>query len=114
VNISQPKLRSDKFDDDDDDNDNNNRNLTIHTQNICNIKIKVISEGIIMTTGTISKSFRKYLSNLTGKHDNKKLQKTATLRNANILRKEILINYNKYHYMERQRQSSYCIGLDRF
>jgi len=26
VNISQPKLRSEKFDDDDDDDDNNNNN----------------------------------------------------------------------------------------
>jgi len=27
VNISQPKLRSEKFDDDDDDDNNNNNNL---------------------------------------------------------------------------------------
>jgi len=27
VNISQPKLRSEKFDDDDDDDDNNNNNV---------------------------------------------------------------------------------------
>jgi len=36
VNISQPKLRSEKFDDDDDDddndNDNNNNNNTVFTQ----------------------------------------------------------------------------------
>jgi hypothetical protein len=31
----------------------------------------------IGTTGTISKSFRKYLSNRPGKHDIKELQKTA-------------------------------------
>jgi hypothetical protein len=29
VNISQPKLRSEKFDDDDDDNNNNNNTLII-------------------------------------------------------------------------------------
>jgi len=29
VNISQPKLRSEKFDDDDDDNNNNNNNNTL-------------------------------------------------------------------------------------
>jgi hypothetical protein len=34
VNISQPKLRSEKFDDDDDDEDNNNNNNmnTIYTK----------------------------------------------------------------------------------
>ena len=33
MNISQPKLRSEKFndDDDDDDDDNNNNNQTVHT-----------------------------------------------------------------------------------
>jgi hypothetical protein len=79
-------------------NNNNNINLTIHTKNICNIKIKVIPACIIIgTTGTISQSFRKYLSNLPGKHDIKKLQKTAILRTAHILRKVILIHSNKYY-----------------
>jgi len=31
VNISQPKLRSEKFDDDDDDDDNNNNNSNVET-----------------------------------------------------------------------------------
>ena len=79
---------------------NNNRNLTIHTQNICNIKIEVIPAGIIIgTTGTISKSFRKYLSTLPREHDIKKLKKTAILRTAHILPKVILINSNQYYYM---------------
>jgi hypothetical protein len=34
---------------------------------------------IIGTTGTISKSFRKYLSNIPGKHEIKDLQKAAIL-----------------------------------
>jgi hypothetical protein len=38
-------------------------------------------------TGTISKSFRKYLSNLTGKHEIKELENTAILGTAHILRK---------------------------
>jgi hypothetical protein len=81
-------------------NNNNNINLTIPKQNICNIKIKVIPAGtIIGTTGTTSKSFRKYLSNLPRKNDIKKLQKTTILGTAHILRKVILINSNKYHYM---------------
>jgi hypothetical protein len=33
---------------------------------------------IIGVTGTILKSFRKYLKNINGKHDIKVLQKTAT------------------------------------
>jgi len=37
--------------------------------------------------GTISKSFRKYLSNIPGEHDVKELQKTAMLGTAHILRK---------------------------
>jgi hypothetical protein len=43
-----------------------------------NVKTKVISL-IRGATGTISKSFRQYLSNIAGKHDVEGLQKTATL-----------------------------------
>ena len=42
---------------------------------------------IICATGTISKSFRKYVSNIPGNHEVKELQKTAILGNAHILRK---------------------------
>jgi hypothetical protein len=45
---------------------------------------------IIGATGTISKSFRKYLSSIPGKHDIKELQKTAILGTARTLR-EVLI-----------------------
>ena len=38
-------------------------------------------------TGTISKSFRKYVSNIPGKHEVEELQKTAILGTAHILRK---------------------------
>jgi hypothetical protein len=38
-----------------------------------NVKTKVIPV-IIGATGTISKSLRKYLTNIPGKHDIKKLQ----------------------------------------
>jgi hypothetical protein len=48
--------------------------------------IPVIREA----TGTISKSFRKYLGNTVGKHDVKELQKTATLGTAHILREVLL------------------------
>jgi hypothetical protein len=36
-------------------------------------------------TGTISKSFRKYMSNVPGKQEIKELQKTAILDTAHIL-----------------------------
>jgi len=42
---------------------------------------------IIGATGTISKSFRKYVSNIPGNHEVKELQKTATLGTAHIIRK---------------------------
>ena len=42
---------------------------------------------IIGANGTISKSFKKYVSNIPGNHEVKKLQKTAILGTAHILRK---------------------------
>jgi hypothetical protein len=51
-----------------------------------NVKTKVISV-IIGATGTISKSFRKYVSDIPGNREVKELQKTAMLGNAHILRK---------------------------
>ena len=45
---------------------------------------------IIIITGatvTISKSFRKYVGNISGNHEVLELQKTATLGTAHILRK---------------------------
>ena len=40
------------------------KDLTIETQRTCNVKTKVIPV-IIGATGTISKSFRKYVSNIS-------------------------------------------------
>ena len=45
---------------------------------------------IIGATGTISKSFRKYVSNITGKHAVKELQKTPILGTAHILREVLM------------------------
>jgi len=45
---------------------------------------------IIGATGTISESFRKYVSNIPGKHEVKELQKTAILGTAHILRKVLM------------------------
>ena len=54
-----------------------------------NVKTKVIPV-IIGATGTISKSFRKYVSNIPGKRAVKGLQKTAILGTAHILRKVLM------------------------
>ena len=69
----------DSKNDDDDDDDNNNNN----------VKTKVMPV-IIWATGTISKSYRKYVSNIPGKHEVKELQKTAILGTAHILRKVLM------------------------
>jgi len=60
--------------------------LTIEIQLTWNVKTKVMPV-IIGATGTISKSFRKYVSNITVKHEVKKLEKTAILGTAHLLQK---------------------------
>jgi hypothetical protein len=42
---------------------------------------------IIEATGTILKSFRKYVNGIPGNHEFRELQKTAILGTAHILRK---------------------------
>jgi len=65
------------------------KDLTIEIQRMWNVKTYLIPL-IIRATGTISKSFRKYVSNIPGKHEAKELQKTAILDTAHILRKVLL------------------------
>jgi hypothetical protein len=60
--------------------------LTIEIQRMWNVETKVIPI-IKGATGTISMSFRKYVSNIPGNHEVKELQKTAILGTAHILRK---------------------------
>jgi len=62
------------------------RDLSIEVQRMWNVKTKVIPV-IIGATGTILKSFRKYVSNVPGNHEVNELQKTAILGTAHILRK---------------------------
>ena len=64
------------------------KDLTIEIQRMWKVKTRVIPV-IIGVTGTVSKSFRKYISNIPGNHDMKKLQKTAILGTAHILRKVV-------------------------
>jgi len=65
------------------------KDLTTEIQRMWNMTTKVIPV-IIWATGTISKSFRKYVSNIPGKHEVKELQKTAILGTAHILRKVLM------------------------
>jgi hypothetical protein len=75
------------------------KDLTIEIQRTWNVKKNVILV-IIGTTGTISKSFRKYMSNIPGNHEVKELQKTAILGTAHIFRKVITWRYNGVNAQE--------------
>jgi len=65
------------------------KDLTTEIQRMWNVKTKVIAV-IIGTTVTVSETFRKYVSNIPGKHEVKELQKTAILGTAHILRKVLM------------------------
>jgi hypothetical protein len=60
--------------------------LIIEIQRMWNVKTSV-TPVITGATGTISKSFRKYVSDIPGNRDLNELQKTAILSTAHILRK---------------------------
>jgi hypothetical protein len=59
------------------------KDLTIEIQRMWNVKTKIIPV-IIGSTGTISKSFRKYVSNIPGNPEVKELRETAMLGTAHI------------------------------
>jgi hypothetical protein len=65
------------------------KHLTIEIQLMWNVTTNVISV-IIGATGTISKSLRKYLSNVPGKHEMKEVHKTVILGTAHILQKVLM------------------------
>ena len=65
------------------------KSITVEIERMWNVKTKAIPV-IIGATGTISKSFRKYVRNIPGKHEVKELQKTAILGTAHILRKVLM------------------------
>ena len=67
----------------------NYKDLTIEIQRMWNVKTKVIPV-ITVANGTISKSFRKYVSNLLGKPEVREFQKTAILGTAHIFRKVLM------------------------
>jgi exo-beta-1,3-glucanase (GH17 family) len=77
------------YDNNNNNNNNNNKYLTIEIQRMWNAKTKV-TPVVVGATGTISKSLRQYLSNIPGKHNIKKLQTTAILGTAHILREVLM------------------------
>jgi hypothetical protein len=70
---------------DDDDDDDDDKDLRVEMQHMWNIETNVILV-IIAAIETVSQSFRKYLSNIRGKHKIKELQKTAILGITHLLR----------------------------
>ena len=62
------------------------KDLVIEIKSMWNVKTKVIPV-IRGATGTISEPFWQYLSNISGKHEIKVLQKTAKLGTAHMVRK---------------------------
>jgi hypothetical protein len=64
------------------------KDLTIEIHRMRNVKTRVIPV-VIGATGSISKSFRKHVSNIRGHYDVKELQKTAILGTAHIVKHAI-------------------------
>jgi hypothetical protein len=69
--------------------------LTTEKQHMRNIETKVIPV-IIGATDTISNSFRKYLSNIAGKHNIKKLQNTTISGTVHMLWTVPLYKYRTF------------------
>jgi hypothetical protein len=65
------------------------KDLIIEIQRMWNVKTKV-TPVIVGATGTISKSFRKYLSSIPGKHEIQELQKTAIFGIAHVVWKGLI------------------------
>ena len=65
------------------------KDLTIEIHSTWNIKTNVL-KLITRATETISKSFRKYLSNIVRKHEITELQKTSILGTAHLIRKVLM------------------------
>jgi hypothetical protein len=61
-----------------------------------NVKTNAIPV-IVVETGTVSKLFRKYLSNITGKHEIKVVEKTVILGTAHTLRKVLMEKCKRFN-----------------
>ena len=75
-----------------------------------NVKTKVIPV-IIGATGTISKPFRKYVSNIPGNHGVKELQKITILWNPQVQTDRTIAN-NKPDVIIRNNEKGTCMLID--
>jgi hypothetical protein len=66
------------------DSKRSQEDFKIEIHRMCNIKTRIIPV-IIGANGTISESFRKYVSTIPGNHKVRELKKTAILGTAHIL-----------------------------
>jgi hypothetical protein len=95
------------------------KDLTIEIQSTWNVKTGVIPV-IIGVSGTISKSFRKYVSTIPGNHEVRELLKTAILGTAHIFRKVLMEKYFRANAVasgmgtinssDRMAATLYCLG----
>jgi hypothetical protein len=65
------------------------KNLTTEIQRMWNVKTEAIPV-IMGATGAVSKSFKKYVSNIPGKHEVMELQQTDILGTAHTLREVLM------------------------
>jgi hypothetical protein len=65
------------------------KDITIEIQCMWNVKTRAIPV-IIRATGTVSKSFRKYVSTISADHEVRELQKSTIMSTAHILRKVLM------------------------
>jgi hypothetical protein len=65
------------------------KDLKIEIQHMCSVQAEVVPV-VTGATGTISRSLRRYLSNIPGKHGIKELPKTAILGTAHRLREVLM------------------------
>jgi hypothetical protein len=72
------------------------KDLTIEIQYIRNVRINSIPL-IIGEIRKISKSYRKYLSNIKCKHEIKELEKTVILGTEHMLRKVLMLKYKRFN-----------------
>jgi hypothetical protein len=72
------------------------KDLIIEIQRVWNMQAKVIPV-ITGATGTISKSHRKYLSDIPRKLKLRNYKKTAILGTAYVLRERLMLNYKTVH-----------------
>ena len=84
-NNNKKKKKKKKEEEEEEEEEERRRRRRRRRRSMWKVKTRVIPV-IIGATGTISKSFRKYIRNIPGNHEVKELQEIAILGTAHILR----------------------------